>query len=265
MYLFLWCLLSLYLLSSSTSTVIREWTDAELELADETASVNRLFLFYADWCSACRRIKPKFIGVAPKLSQLEPSLEIIQVNLEKAPLLASRFRVSHLPSLFHQIDGQFWKVDTFRDKLEKYFEGAVWKTAPHMGPLSPAKVGKAAGNARNHANFNIFKAIEDSGVSLPVFVILIATILLFIVLFIIWGIWLYTDYKLNAHNFTEEAIKERIKVLRKHPDFEGEFLTESGSEEEKDDSGNESDSEENAAENVPLRGRRSSLKNRLKK
>lgn len=251
--------------SVSASNSIQDWTDDQLFRVDEVApEINRLFLFYADWCSACRRYKPSFIKSVPKLIQLSPdNLEIIQINLDKAPKLGSRFRVSHLPTVYHQIGGEFRKLDTFQSKLEEYFDKKVWIGTPSMGPLSPPRgTGPTGAPGKNSKQFTISKFVEDLGVSLPLFILLSSSILLFITLFLIWCIWLYTDYKLNSHNFTDEAIKERIKILRKLPEFEGEFDA-SESEFEKEDSGEESDTESDIDdEREPLRGRR--IKNKLK-
>lgn len=242
-----------------------------MQRVDESSpEINRVYLFYADWCGACRRFKPKFIQVAPKLIQLSPmNLEIIQINLDKAPRLASRFRVSHLPTVFHQIGEEFRKLDTFQNNLEEYFEKRIWMGTPSMGPLSQARGAPVQGSTKKSEKFTLTKFVDDLGISLPVFILLSSTILLFVTLFLIWCIWLYTDYKLNAHNFTEEGVKERIKILRTLPEFEGEFEA-SESEFEKEDSGEESDTEQSEGEaeefneRAPLRGRRSSLKNRLK-
>lgn len=251
------------------SNSVQEWTDDQLDRLNENdPQINRLFLVYAEWCGACRRYKPKLHQSVPKLVQLSPSpLEIIQINLDKSPLIGSRFRVSHLPSVFHQIGGEFRKIDTFKEKLEVYFEKKIWVGTPTMGPLSPPRSKQSPSNTKKSSSSNSISAfIADLGVSLPVFVLLSSTLLLFIVFFIIWCIWLYTDYKLNAHNFTDEAIKERIKFLRTQPEFRDEF---GGSDlDSKEDSGEESDTETDNESEVnetkPLRGRRSSIKNRLK-
>lgn len=263
----------LFLLVISCSNVIKEWTDDQMALLDESSGINRIYLIYADWCGACRRFKPKFTQITPKLVQLSPSpLEIVQINLDKAPLIGSRFRISHLPSLFHQMDGEFRKIDGFRENLDKYFHDKAWSGMPTMGTLSPPrdKTTAAAKGAPPKKSSSITDFIESLGVTVPTFVLLSSTSLLFIALFLIWCIWLYTDYKLNAHNFTDEAIKERIKFLKTQPEFRDQFdLSEL---DEKDDSGAESDTEtetepETSSDEtvpVPLRGRRSSIKNRLK-
>lgn len=272
----LWALLLLVipflsLVSAASSANIQEWTDDQLDRVDEFApEINRLYLFYADWCGACRRFKPKFLESAEKIFKINQDVQVIKINLDKAPQLGSRFRISHLPTVFHQLGEEFRKVDVFQNNLETFIERKAWIGSATMGPLSPPR-GRTGPTKRGQKGgvFSIKKFIEDSGVSFPIFVVLVSSILLFITLFIIWCIWLYTDYKLNSHNFTEEAIKERIKFLRTQPEFAGEFDSEfsEADDEAKEDSGEESDTETEAeaeSETAPLRGRRSSLKNRLK-
>lgn len=255
-------IVNLFSLISASSSNVHEWTDDHLSRVDEFApEINRLYLFYADWCGACRRYKPKFLESADKIFKINQDVQIIKINLDKAPQLGSRFRISHLPSVFHQTGEEFRKIDVFQNNLETFIERKAWIGSVTMGPLSPPRGRTEATKRGKKGAFSIFKFIEDSGVSIPVFFVLVSSILLFITLFFIWCIWLYTDYKLNSHNFTEEAIKERIKFLRTQPEFAGEFDSEM--EEDKEDSGEESDTE-TESETVPLRGRRSSLKNRLK-
>lgn len=267
--IFLSLIISLFSLISATSSNVEDWTDDHLARVDEFApEINRLYLFYADWCGACRRYKPKFLEAAEKIFKLNPEVKLIKINLDKAPQLGSRFRISHLPSVFHQIGEEFRKVDVFQGNLETFIERKAWIGTSTMGQLSPPRGRTEPTRRGKKGPFSIQKYIEDLGVSMPVFILLASSLLIFITLFIVWCIWLYTDYKLNAHNFTEEAIKERIKFLKTQPEFAGEFG--SDFEEEKDDSGEESDTEtepepDTDNENAPLRrGRRSSLKNRLK-
>jgi thiol-disulfide isomerase/thioredoxin len=262
------------LIISSSTFLIKEWTDDQIALLDESSSeINRIYFIYADWCGACRRFKPKFSQIIPKLVQLSPSpLEIIQIDLDKAHLLSSRFRISHLPSLFHQIGGEFRKIDSYRENLDKYFEEKAWIGIPTMGPLSLPrdKISKAPkGAPQKKLVHSVTEYIDSLGVTFPTFLLLSSSCLLFIAFFVIWCVWLYTDYKLNAHNFTDEAIKERIKFLKTQPEFRDQFdLSEV---EDKDESGEESDTTQTQTEpetslddSTPLRGRRSIVKNRLK-
>lgn len=271
---------------SALPSNIQEWTDDNLAKVDEMSpEINRIYLFYADWCGACNRYKPKFLEAAGKIFKIDPNLQIIKINLDKAPKLGSRFRISHLPSVYHQIGEEFRKVDVFQGNLETFVEKKAWIGTSAMGPLSPVKGRNEPSRRGNPGSVTIQKYVDDLGISMSVFIIFTSSILLFITLFIIWCIWLYTDYKLNSHRFTDEAIKERIKFLRKQPEFKDEFASEED-EEEKDSSGNESDSEsesysksepepksepesdsESKAESKPktsIRGRRTTIKNRFK-
>ena len=274
----------------SSGIAVQDWTDEDLLRIDTaTPNTHRIILFYADWCGACRRYKPKFAKTVPKLPALSPyPLEIIQIDLDKGAGLGSRFRISHLPSLFHQSaeDGKFRKIDGFKEDLEGYFGGKLWGGVNPMGALNPPRNKKVDSKSSSNPKFNLIKSIQDTGIPIPLFVLLFSTLLLFIVFFFIWCIWLYTDNKLNAHNFTDEAVKERIKFLRTLPEFEEEFEEDVDSGEESDTesevesgsgsgsgSGSESESgsgsesgesRENKTETVSLRGRRLGIKNRLK-
>ena len=167
------------------------------------------------------------------------------------------------------MNGEFRKIDAYRENLDNYFKDKAWSEIPSMGPLSPSRNKSstgAKGAPSKKSSSTIIDFIESLGISVSSFILLSSTCLLFIAFFVIWCVWLYTDYKLNAHNFTEEAIKERIKFLKTQPEFRDQFdLSEL---EEKDDSGEESDTETEPEtgndESAPLRGRRSSIKNRLK-
>ena len=255
-------LFSLVTLVSTAASNVQEWTDEQLERVDEFGpEINRFYLFYADWCGACRRYKPKFMESAENIFKLNQDIQFIKINLDKAAQLGSRFRISHLPTVFHQVGEEFRKVDVFQNNLETFVERKAWIGSPTMGPLNPPRGRTEPTRRGKKGSFSMQKYIEDLGVSMSVFIMLISSLLLFITLFIIWCIWLYTNYKLNSHNFTEEAIKERIKFLRTQPEFAGEFDSEFT--ENEADSGEESDTE-TESETVPLRGRRGNLKNRIK-
>lgn len=80
---------------------------------------------------------------------------------------------------------------------------------------------------------------------MPAFIMAVSMMAMIVVLFAIWIVWLYTDYKLNGHRLTEEAVKERVRLLRKMENEE--FGKDHDSDEEDEDSGNESDSESEAS------------------
>lgn len=58
--------------------------------------------FYADWCPPCRRLAP----VLEELAQETPEARIVKVNVDENPDLASRYRVSSIPTLIVFRDGK---------------------------------------------------------------------------------------------------------------------------------------------------------------
>lgn len=72
----------------------------------------------------------------------------------------------------------------------------------------------------------------------------VSMLAMIVVLFAIWIVWLYTDYKLNGHRLTEEAVQERIRLLRR---MENEEFGKDRDSEEDEDNGNESDKESEAS------------------
>lgn len=50
---------------------------------------------YANWCGACRKMKPRFEQAANQYQDVR----FVKINIEKEPQLAARYKVSHLPTL----------------------------------------------------------------------------------------------------------------------------------------------------------------------
>lgn len=124
-----------------------------------------------------------------------------------------------------------------------------------IGASAPGTEGASKG-IKAH-KFKLTEWIESQGVSAPSFFLAVALLVLMVLLFIIWLVWLYTDYKLNGHRLTEEAIQERLRLLRKLENEQYGKDRDSSS----DDSGNESDDDED--ENAPLSNRRTNLRSRM--
>lgn len=83
------------------SAAIKDWTDSDLQdFESRPMNADRLYLFYADWCSACRNFKPVFEKKIAEVRSKIPELEVIRVNLDAAPLLSRKFKISHLPTVF---------------------------------------------------------------------------------------------------------------------------------------------------------------------
>lgn len=52
--------------------------------------------FWAPWCGPCRAMAPALDRAAEKLS---PDVRVVKVNIDEAPALASRLRISAVPTL----------------------------------------------------------------------------------------------------------------------------------------------------------------------
>lgn len=128
--------------------------------------------------------------------------------------------------------------------MAKLLTDKLWKDVKPI-PLLEKVEDPVQQEAVRAGSFNLVKWVESKGVSMPAFIMAVSMMAMIVVLFAIWIVWLYTDYKLNGHRLTEEAVKERIRLLRKMENEE--FGKDHDSDEEDEDSGNESDSESEAS------------------
>ena len=127
-----------------------------------------------------------------------------------------------------------------------------WQQVEPIKLASSQASSEEASHGIRAQKFNITQWIESQGVSLSTFVILVSMLALMVILFVIWMVWLYTDYKLNGHRLTEDAIQERLRLLRK---LENEKYGKDRDSSSEEDSGNESDDE-----TEPLKTKRKSAK-----
>lgn len=58
--------------------------------------------FWAAWCGPCRMIAPAL----DELSEENPDVKIVKVNVDEEPELASQFNVMSIPALFLIKDGK---------------------------------------------------------------------------------------------------------------------------------------------------------------
>ena len=75
-------------------------TQAEFEEATKNGRV--LVDFYAVWCGPCKMLAP----LVEKLALEDPSLSVVEINVDEAPDLARAFNVFSIPTLLYFENGQ---------------------------------------------------------------------------------------------------------------------------------------------------------------
>lgn len=55
---------------------------------------------YADWCGACKVIKPYFHDLASWVKDNKAQVRLAAINYADSPSLLTRFRITQLPSIF---------------------------------------------------------------------------------------------------------------------------------------------------------------------
>ncbi len=80
------------LLSSAPVAITGEAFDAFVSRSDIPILVD----FWAPWCGPCRSLAPVLERVA---SEVSPEIRVVKVNIDEAPQLAERLRISSIPTL----------------------------------------------------------------------------------------------------------------------------------------------------------------------
>ena len=52
--------------------------------------------FYAEWCGPCKIMKPRILDVAERMGDY---VKVVQIDVDKEKELATRFRISSVPTL----------------------------------------------------------------------------------------------------------------------------------------------------------------------
>lgn len=71
-------------------------SDAAFDALTTRSSMPVLVDFWAPWCGPCRMVAPEFAKVA---AQTAGRWLVVKVNTEELPALASRFRVTSIPTM----------------------------------------------------------------------------------------------------------------------------------------------------------------------
>jgi thioredoxin 1 len=62
--------------------------------------------FFAEWCEPCRQIP---VVLKEVKSELKRNIRVVKVDVDKNPLIASRYRIQHLPTVMVFQNGEpFW-------------------------------------------------------------------------------------------------------------------------------------------------------------
>ena len=63
--------------------------------------------FYAEWCEPCKIMKPRILDVAERMGD---NVKVVQIDVDKEKELATRFRISSVPTLIIFKNGkQQWR------------------------------------------------------------------------------------------------------------------------------------------------------------
>jgi thioredoxin 2 len=107
---------------------------------------------WASWCGPCQELAPVLREVMP---EYKTRLTLLKVNIDRSPKVASRFRVSSIPTLVLIHGGQpiSRKVGALEpDELRGWLERALKKIAkpgPRNRSVGTASRGRAATGARS--------------------------------------------------------------------------------------------------------------------
>ena len=80
-----------------------------MEKFNELIQTTELVLvdFYAEWCGPCKIMKPRILDVAERMGD---NVKVVQIDVDKEKELATRFRISSVPTLIIFKNGkQQWR------------------------------------------------------------------------------------------------------------------------------------------------------------
>lgn len=98
-----------------TSTVA---TDATFNTEVLHSKVPVIVDFWADWCAPCNRLSPVLEQLAGEHAD---TVKLVKVNVDENPDLATRYRITSIPSVYLFQDGQ-QKATVLGAHPKHYFE-----------------------------------------------------------------------------------------------------------------------------------------------
>jgi thioredoxin 1 len=115
--------------TGSRSAAVREITEGEFESAVMQADKPVLVDFYAPWCGPCKALAPVIDGIA---DEFEGRIDVVKVNVDKAPNLAARYNVRGIPTLMVFDEGKgrdtivgMVSAGALRERLQPFARGSA--------------------------------------------------------------------------------------------------------------------------------------------
>ena len=98
----------------------------ENEFLDFYQNAELLFIdFFAEWCGPCKMLAPSI----DKLADEHPEATVVKIDVDATPLLAAKFNVQSIPSLFVVKQAvRFCSLSCFRE----YVKGIIYEFYPRL-------------------------------------------------------------------------------------------------------------------------------------
>ncbi|MGE0021288.1 MAG: thioredoxin family protein [Draconibacterium sp.] len=91
--------------------------------------------FFAEWCEPCRQVP---VVLKEVKSELKRNIRVVKVDVDKNPLIASKYRIQHLPTVmvFQNGEPRWSGVGMIRaSEIKSVLQGNVPNTDNRISPL----------------------------------------------------------------------------------------------------------------------------------